>query len=332
MFVDQAEIHVAGGRGGRGCISFRREKFIPKGGPDGGDGGKGGDVILQASKNLSTLMDLRYRKMFRAENGRDGQGNNRHGRNGKSIVLKVPPGTLIYGSDSKGLLADLAAHGAQVIAARGGRGGKGNARFATPTRRAPRIAEDGRPGERTRLRLELRLIADVGIVGLPNAGKSSLLKAFCSCRVKVAAYPFTTLHPNLGILKESTYARTLVVADLPGLIEGAHQGKGLGDQFLRHASRTRCLVMVLDATNPNPEGDYRILMQELGEYHLGLLQKPRIVVLNKTDLLRGRRKKMAFGNEPVCWISALTGKGVEEMTAQLWSLMDRMEKGLDARG
>lgn len=234
---------------------------------------------------------------------------------------------MVYDADSKKMFADLNTHGSQVVGAWGGIGGRGNASFATSTRRAPRIAEKGKPGERRRLHLELKLIADVGIVGLPNSGKSTLLKTITSSQTKVAAYPFTTLHPNLGFLYDEPHAHALVLADLPGLIEGAHQGRGLGDQFLRHITRTRCLVMVLDATNPDPVGDYRILLKELISYDSSLLEKPCLVVLNKIDLLRGRRRRFTFGNEPVSWISALTGKGVSDMVAQLWNLVATLEKG-----
>ena len=331
MFVDQADILVIAGSGGKGCISFRREKFIPKGGPDGGDGGRGGDIILQAERNLATLMDLQHRREYRAENGGYGQGSNRNGKKGKSLVVKVPAGTLLFDLETKSQLCDLSSPGARALVAKGGRGGRGNARFATPTRRTPRIAEKGEPGARCKLRLELRLIADVGIIGLPNCGKSTLLKAVSSARPKIGSYPFTTLYPNLGLLYDDSHARTLILADLPGIIEGAHQGKGLGDRFLRHIARTHLLLVVLDSTNPDPVSDYRILLKELDFYDPQLREKPRLLVLNKTDLLRGRRLKMNFGEEPVSWISALTGKGLEEMVSRLWSLINSISRNSDGR-
>jgi len=331
VFVDQADILVIAGSGGKGCISFRREKFIPKGGPDGGDGGRGGDIFFQAEHNLATLMDLKHRREYRAENGGDGQGSNRNGRKGKSLVVKVPAGTVLFDLETKSQVCDLSFPGARALVAQGGRGGRGNARFATPTRRTPRIAEKGEPGVRCKLRLELRLIADVGIIGLPNCGKSTLLKAVSSSRPKIASYPFTTLYPNLGLLYDDSHARALILADLPGIIEGAHQGKGLGDRFLRHIARTRLLLVVLDSTNPDPVSDYRILLKELVFYDPKLREKPRLLVLNKTDLLRGRRRKMNFGGEPVSWISALTGKGLEEMVSRLWSLINGISGKTDGR-
>jgi len=331
VFVDQADILVIAGSGGKGCISFRREKFIPKGGPDGGDGGRGGDIILQAERNLATLMDLQHRREYRAENGGYGQGSNRNGKKGKSLVVKVPAGTVLFDLETKRQLCDLSSPGARALVAKGGRGGRGNARFATPTRRTPRIAEKGEPGARCKLRLELRLIADVGIIGLPNCGKSTLLKAVSSARPKIGSYPFTTLYPNLGLLYDDSHARTLILADLPGIIEGAHQGKGLGDRFLRHIARTHLLLVVLDSTNPDPVSDYRILLKELDFYDPQLREKPRLLVLNKTDLLRGRRLKMNFGEEPVSWISALTGKGLEEMVSRLWSLINSISRNSDGR-
>lgn len=331
MFVDEAFIVVTAGSGGSGCVSFRREKFIPKGGPDGGQGGRGGDVKIKAERGLTTLMDFQYRREYRGENGRAGQGRNRQGRGGKDLVLKVPPGTMVRDADTHSLIADLASPGVQVGVAQGGKGGKGNASFATSTRRTPRIAEEGKPGERRRLHLELRLIADVGIVGLPNSGKSTLLRAISSSRPKVGDYPFTTLHPNLGLLYDDLHAHALVLADLPGLIEGAHQGKGLGDRFLRHAARTRGLLFLLDATRPDPVGDYRILIKELELHDPGLLKRMRIVVLNKIDLLKGRRKAYDFGGESAFRISALTGKGLKEMVGHLWGQMKALSKGSDGR-
>jgi GTP-binding protein len=245
VFIDEVEIEVVAGKGGDGCVSFRREKYIPKGGPNGGDGGKGGDVVVEATSNLSTLLDYRYRKKNRAENGKPGGPNNRTGANGEDLVLKVPCGTLVYDADTGALLGDLVEKGERVVVARGGRGGKGNARFATPTRQAPDFAQPGKEGERRRIRFELKLIAEVGLVGLPNAGKSTLISRISSARPKIASYPFTTLVPNLGVVNLGGY-RHCVVADIPGIVDGAHQGVGLGLRFLKHIERTRVLLLLVD--------------------------------------------------------------------------------------
>ncbi|MDW8050971.1 MAG: GTPase ObgE [Armatimonadota bacterium] len=326
MFIDEAVITVEAGRGGDGCVSFRREKFVPHGGPDGGDGGDGGDVILVADPKLNTLLDYHYKRHYKAESGKHGSGNNRKGRRGKSIVLRVPVGTLVYDADTGELLVDLARAGQRFIAARGGKGGHGNAYFATPTRQAPRFAEKGLPGEKRTLRLELKLLADVGIVGMPNAGKSTLISRISAAKPKIADYPFTTLVPNLGVVKY--HDQTFVVADIPGLIEGAHAGVGLGHQFLRHIERARLLLYLLDvsplALQP-PLQAFEILQRELELYNPQLLQKPALVALNKIDVFAPearaelepiRRALEAQGYE-VFLISAYTGEGLDALVARL---------------
>ncbi|QIA27963.1 GTPase ObgE [Thermaerobacter sp. PB12/4term] len=330
-FVDEAEIYVEGGTGGNGAVSFRREKYVPRGGPDGGDGGRGGDVILVVDPALTTLADLRYRRHYRAGRGTHGEGGNRHGRRGDDLHVRVPPGTVVRDRDTGDVLADLAEPGQQVVVARGGRGGRGNARFATPQRKAPRLAEKGEPGERRWLKLELRLLADVGLVGWPNAGKSSLLARISAARPKVAAYPFTTLAPNLGVVQRGP-GRSFVVADIPGLIEGAHQGVGLGHEFLRHIQRTRVLIYVVDAAateGRDPQQDLATLQDELEAYEPALLDRPGVVAANKMDLPQAAQHLPALeeaaraaGLELVP-ISAATGEGVDR-------LLDRVE-GLLAR-
>lgn len=326
-FVDQATIYVKAGDGGAGCVSFRREKFVPKGGPDGGDGGRGGNVILRADEGLSTLLDFRYRRVFRAQRGGHGQGANRTGRSAPDLVIPVPVGTVVRDAVTGQLLADLTQHGQEAMVARGGRGGRGNARFATATRRAPRFAEPGEPGEERTLLLELRLLADAGLVGKPNAGKSTLLARMSAARPKVGDYPFTTLHPNLGVVSVGL-GQSFVLADLPGLVEGAHRGAGLGDRFLRHASRTRVLVCVLDAAlSEDPLQDLEVLRAELEAYDPDLVERARVVALNKVDLPDGRRRAEALrhvlagrGYEVVL-TSGVTGEGVAALARKLWELV-----------
>ena len=286
MFIDRVRLVVRGGDGGRGVISFRREAHVPRGGPDGGDGGKGGDVILRVDPQLGTLTDFRFTKQIDADAGKPGSGRNSSGRSGADRVLHVPPGTLVIDRETGATVADLVAPGEELIVARGGSGGKGNSRFATSTRRAPRIAEDGGKGERREIDLELKLLADVGLAGLPNAGKSTLLAALTSARPKIADYPFTTLTPNLGVARLDD--RELVVADIPGLIEGASRGLGLGEEFLRHVERTRLLVHVVDASRPDPLQDIATIDTELESYGHGLGERPRLVALNKLDLPEAR--------------------------------------------
>ncbi len=283
LFYDQATITVQAGRGGNGALSFRREAHVPRGGPDGGNGGRGGDVILVVNPHLNTLLPFQYQRHFEAEDGRHGSGQNKTGRSGRPKYVEVPPGTLVRDAESGRLLGDLTRAGQQLIVARGGRGGRGNAAFATPTNQVPLIAENGEPGERRTLHLELKLIADVGIVGLPNAGKSTLLAALTAARPKIADYPFTTLRPNLGVaaLGED---RALVLADIPGLIEGASQGAGLGLEFLRHIERTRLLIHLLDGLSDDPLRDYEIVNRELAAFGHGLSEKPQLVAMTKMDL------------------------------------------------
>ena len=318
MFRDKVEVRVEAGDGGRGCVAFRREKYVPRGGPSGGDGGTGGDVVLIVDPNSSHLGHLRQGQVFRAKRGAHGRGSGRHGRAGESIEIPVPAGTEVYDAESADLLADLASPGDRILIAAGGRGGRGNARFATSTRRAPRIAEDGKPGEQRHLLLELKLIADVGFVGRPNAGKTTLLRHLTASKGKVAAYPFTTLEPNLGILELGNYARA-VLADVPGLIEGAHRGEGLGLNFLRHIERTRALAVLIDAsaTREDVVEHYRSLCSELEHYNPALLERPRMLVATKTDLrpeeetLAALRAVAAEDNVAYCEISALENEGLE---------------------
>jgi GTP-binding protein len=326
MFVDRVEIEVEAGSGGDGCIAFRREKYVPKGGPSGGDGGRGGSVVLRVDENVRTLLDFRHRPSYRAGTGERGEGSNRTGRDGEDLVVLVPPGTEVHEAEAGEPFIDLVAHGQEWAAARGGRGGRGNAQFATATRQAPRFAEPGRPGERRRLRLDLKLIADIGLVGLPNAGKSTLLAALTRARPKVGPYPFTTLHPNLGIatLDEE---RTLVFADLPGLIEGAHEGKGLGLEFLRHVERTRALVFLISLEGDAPHETLALLQGELGQYAESLLQKPAIVVLSKADVTtpedaEARRAVLAARGEDVRVISSVSGAGLSPLLERCWQLVE----------
>ncbi len=282
MFLDEVEIVVRSGKGGDGIVHFHREKYVPRGGPDGGDGGKGGDVILEVDEHLNTLWPFRHQKRFTAEDGRPGGSNNKFGRAGEDLILKVPPGTMVYDAESGALLGDLTERGQRLVVCRGGRGGRGNAHFATPTNQAPRIAEKGEPGEEKRLRLELKLLADIGIIGVPNAGKSTLLAALTNARPKIAPYPFTTLEPNLGVAALDDYA-SVVLADIPGLIEGAHLGLGLGYEFLRHIQRTRLLIHLLDGFSADPLADYSQINSEMAYFDPQLTQKPQVVALNKID-------------------------------------------------
>jgi GTP-binding protein len=325
MLIDTATITVRGGDGGNGCVSFRREKYVPFGGPDGGDGGAGGSVTMVAREGRSTLLDFRHRRHYRAESGQHGGGARKTGRQGESVVIEVPVGTIVRDHETGEALADLDEPGSSVVVAEGGRGGRGNARFATPTDRAPRRAEEGRSGRERTVDLELKLIADVGIVGLPNAGKSTLLSRISSARPRIGDYPFTTLSPVLGLVRHGE-GESFVAADLPGLIEGAHQGKGLGDRFLRHVERTRILVVLIDAADGDPEAAYATLVRELSSYGQGLNEKPRLVALNKIDL-RGPSggRGASFGDEDVLEISALTGEGLAALTHAIWELLKKEE-------
>ncbi len=326
MFIDRARIYVKAGNGGNGCVAFRREKFVPKGGPSGGDGGRGGSVTLRADVELNTLLPFRYRRLFKAGRGAHGEGSARAGRSGRDLAIAVPPGTVVLDEATGDRLADLVAAGQEVVVARGGRGGRGNAHFATPTRRAPRTAEPGTPGEERWLLLELRLLADVGLVGLPNAGKSSLLARISAARPKVADYPFTTTEPVLGTVPLPG-APGIVVADIPGLIEGAHRGAGLGHEFLRHIERTRVLVHVVDLSAADPEAAVATVERELELHAPELTTRPVVVAANKIDLpdARARQERfaaaMAARGRIAVPISAATGEGVaallRAMLAQL---------------
>lgn len=327
MFFDEARIHVKAGKGGDGCVAFRREKFVPFGGPSGGNGGKGGDVIIRAVRSRNTLLAFEHQNIFVAEDGTRGRGKDLYGRAGKSVIIPVPLGTVVRDAQTGAVLADLVEDGQEVCVARGGRGGRGNAAFATPTNQAPRISEKGEPGEERWLTLELKLIADVGIIGMPNAGKSTLLARVSAARPKIAPYPFTTLQPNLGVVSLD-WNRSFVLADLPGLIRGASQGAGLGHRFLRHVERTRLLVHLLDGMSGDPVADMDAINRELALFSPRLSEKPQIVVLNKMDVTQVRQvwplvQEMLAerGIEPMC-ISAATGEGVR-------ALMERIAQRLE---
>jgi GTP-binding protein len=315
-FVDEARIHVIAGSGGDGAVAFHREPYKPKGGPDGGDGGDGGSVLLRADRSVGTLLDLRDHPHTRAARGAHGEGKRRHGQRGKDRVVLVPPGTVV--SDEEGtVIADLANEGDELIAARGGRGGRGNARFATATRRAPGFSEGGERGEERTLRLELRLLADVGLVGFPNAGKSTLIARISAARPRIADYPFTTLEPNLGVVKAGNHS--FVVADIPGLVPGAHEGKGLGDRFLRHVKRAAVLVFIVDlaAVDRDPFEDVNVLREEIESFDAELVRRPTLVVANKVDVGRDRVDEMTKRFPDAVVISAVTGEGVDVLVARL---------------
>jgi GTP-binding protein len=321
-FVDQAIIEVHAGNGGAGCVSFRREAFVPNGGPNGGDGGRGGDIVLVADSNQGTLLDFRYRRTYKGRRGRHGEGSNKTGADADPVRVKVPPGTLIYDDESGELLCDLVEPGQEFVAAAGGRGGRGNARFKSSTNQAPRRADPGTQGESRRLRLELKLLADVGLVGFPNAGKSTLLTRLSSARPKIADYPFTTLVPNLGIVDLGDY-QSCTLADIPGLIEGASAGKGLGHAFLRHVERTRLLVFLLDVTD-EPEERYWALCREVEAYAEHLGRAPRLICLNKVDLWPPDDELPPVAGEEGLAISAATGRGLDRLKAALKSALSEM--------
>ena len=314
-FVDEARIHVEAGNGGRGASSFRREKFVPRGGPDGGDGGKGGDVVITGKSNLTSLLDFRYKRLYRAEHGKNGSGRNKRGRDGKDVSISVPLGTIVSDDDGA-LLCDVTKDGEVFIIARGGRGGRGNAHFVTPTKRAPSQFQYGEEGEAKDLNLVLKLLADVGIVGLPNAGKSTLIAKLTDAKPKIGDYPFTTLTPNLGVYREED--EVVVIADIPGLVGGASQGRGLGITFLKHVERTGMLLLLLDTSSPDPLGDYEVLLHELSTYKAAMADKKRIIVLNKIDLVPAQdlekwEKDLAGRGEEVMKVSALEGTGIEAL-------------------
>lgn len=335
VFVDHATIEVRSGDGGNGCVAFRREKFVPRGGPSGGDGGKGGGVYLEARSQVNTLLNFRYKRLFRAERGRHGQGGDRHGRNGKDIVLEVPIGTQVFDRLTGELLHDFSSEGERILVARGGRGGRGNAAFVNSVQQAPRFAEPGQKGDKRQLALELKLLADVGLVGFPNVGKSTLISRLSSAHPKIADYPFTTLEPHLGVVSASDH-RSYVVADIPGLIEGAHEGHGLGDQFLRHVERTRILAHVIDVSEfsgREPVDDYQVIERELGLFKSELALKPRVVVANKIDVLQDRarldrlKKFCSARRIDFFAVSAVTGEGLEPLVKGLEGLIFAGEVG-----
>lgn len=330
MFYDYAKIYVKAGDGGNGCVAFRREKYVPAGGPSGGDGGRGGNVVITADRNMHTLIDFRYRKHYKAERGEHGRGKNQHGKSGEDLIIRVPLGTIVR--DLEGAFrADLKRDGQSIVVARGGKGGRGNARFKTPKLQAPRFAEKGDPGEERTLELELKLLADVGLIGFPNAGKSSLLSRISAARPKVANYPFTTLHPELGVVQVDD--RSFVVADLPGLIAGAHTGAGLGHRFLRHVERTRVLLLVVDTAGTegrDPVEDVEIILQELKLYKEELAGRPLVIAANKMDLPEAAENLLSlqqkFTGIEIYPISVVTGSGIEEL---LYAIADKVEKEAD---
>lgn len=331
VFVDEAEIRVTGGRGGKGCSAFRREKYVPFGGPSGGDGGAGGSVILEATERMNTLSPLRHRRHYRAESGRPGEGKLRHGRAGESLVIALPAGTLIHDRDTGELLADLSSPGQRVAVAPGGRGGRGNARFVSSTNRAPRRTDPGEEGVDRWLRMELKLLADVGLVGLPNAGKSTLVARISAARPKIADYPFTTLVPNLGVVDWGEY-RSYVVADIPGLISGSHLGQGLGDQFLRHIQRTAVLLHLVDVSDLGdpPAAAIATIETELASFDATLLQRPRLLVATKTDAMTGPDRleavRLAARDRDIELheISSASGAGIERLRTRAGELVDRV--------
>ncbi len=331
MFIDYVEIAVKAGNGGPGCVSFRREKYISKGGPDGGDGGRGGDIIFEADSNLTTLMDFRYKRKYKAQNGRPGEGSLKAGKSGESVIIRIPAGTIIRNLDNGQIITDLDKDGMKAVVARGGRGGRGNNHFKSPTNQTPRKAEDGRPGEELRLSLELKLLADVGLVGLPNAGKSTILARLSAARPKIADYPFTTLIPNLGIVRLREF-KSFVMADIPGIIEGASKGKGLGIQFLKHIQRTRLIIYLIDIFTDEPSKTLEILKEELRNFDPALLSRPSIVVLNKIDLLSDNDIKMISNKIPDEYIlfSAHSGHGEKELLNRIENALEQDRKKREA--
>lgn len=332
MFVDQVKVYVKGGDGGNGMVAFRREKYVPKGGPAGGDGGKGADVIFEVDEGLRTLMDFRYKRHFKAARGEHGMSKSQHGKGAENLIVKVPPGTVVIDTATEEILADLVEHGQRAIIAKGGRGGRGNNRFVTPANPAPEVAENGEPGQERDVVLELKVLADVGLVGFPSVGKSTLLSVVSAAKPKIAAYPFTTIVPNLGVV-ETEDGRSFVMADLPGLIEGAHQGVGLGHQFLRHIERTRVIVHIIDMSGiegRDPYQDYLTVNNELSEYNLRLTERPQLIVANKMDMPSAAENLAAFKQQlsvdaTIFPISALTKKGLHALLFAIADQLDRTE-------
>lgn len=327
QFIDEARISAKAGDGGNGCISFRHEKYIPKGGPDGGNGGCGGNVIIRADRQLSTLLDFKYKRSYRAERGENGRGKDQFGRSGKDEVVNVPCGTLVRDALKGKTIVDLVNSGEEFIIAHGGKGGRGNGEFATPTNQAPRFAEPGTLGEERELILELKLLADVGLVGFPNAGKSTLISVVSAARPKIADYPFTTLTPNLGLIRYAE-GKSFVVADIPGLIEGAHKGKGLGIKFIRHIERTRVLVFLIESISQDPKKDYQILINELASFNPAITKKKKIVAVTKMDVVdevdKKKFAKIKFGRGvETIPISAVAGEGLSELLDEIWKALNK---------
>lgn len=332
MFIDVVKIYIKAGDGGNGAVSFRREKYVPAGGPDGGDGGNGGDVVFEVNTGKHTLRDFRYKKSFKAQSGENGRGKNMHGKRGEDIVIEVPPGTIIRENKTNRIIADMTTPGERKIIAYGGRGGRGNARFATATRQAPRFSKDGKKGQELWLTLELKSIADVGLIGFPNVGKSTILSVLTASRPKIANYHFTTLFPNLGVV-DTKYGDSFVMADIPGIIEGAHQGTGLGIDFLRHIERTRILVHVLDISGVegrDPVEDFYIINKELKSFSEELAQRPQVVAANKMDITSGQENLIRLEAElrtkgiKVFPVSAATGKGFDELVLELANMLKEL--------
>lgn len=333
-FVDEAKFYVKGGDGGNGCVSFRREKYVPKGGPNGGDGGRGGSVYIRATKKIQSLIDFKYRSHFKAGRGGHGQGKDKHGAKGSSLVIEVPTGSVIKDVDSGEILVDLTDEGQQYLAAGGGKGGLGNTHFASGSNRTPRIATDGRPGAERWLKIELKLIADIGLVGLPNAGKSSLLSNLSAANPKIGDYPFTTLEPQLGILRDK-YSNPYIIADIPGLIEDAHKGVGLGHSFLKHIERTSIILHVVDISEDDHRHNYLVLENELKKYKDGLSDRVKVIALNKTDLvdpdmvLEIEAEYRKSGREAMS-VSALSGSGIANLRLKLIEMMEDLEQETDS--
>lgn len=332
MFVDQVKIYVKGGDGGNGAVAFRREKYIPKGGPAGGDGGRGGDVIFEVEEGMRTLIDFRYKRHFKAERGEHGWSKNQHGKNAEDLIVKVPPGTMILHAETKEVIADLTANGQRVTIVKGGRGGRGNSRFASPSNPAPEICENGEPGKEMEVVLELKVLADVGLVGFPSVGKSTLLSVVSKAKPKIAAYHFTTIVPNLGVV-EVPDGRSFVMADLPGLIEGAHKGVGLGHQFLKHIERTRVIVHMIDMSatdGRDPYEDYLTINQELEQYNMRLMERPQLIVANKMDIDTAQENLAIFKEKlgedvQIFEISSATHQGVNELLYKIADVLDVTE-------
>ncbi|HTP79371.1 MAG TPA: GTPase ObgE [Bacteroidota bacterium] len=335
QFIDEVSVSLKAGNGGAGAVSFRREKFIPKGGPDGGNGGRGGSITIRASRHLNTLLDYKYKHAFSAMRGENGRGKNQEGKSGSDLVLNVPCGTVVRDGRTKRLVADLLRDGDEHVVVKGGMGGRGNAEFATATNQAPRFAQPGTAGEERDVVFELKLLADVGLVGFPNAGKSTLISVISAARPKIADYPFTTLVPNLGIVRYAE-EKSFVVADIPGLIEGAHRGKGLGVQFLRHIERTRVLLFLIESTSPDPRRDFETLLNEIRLYNPRVARKKKLVAITKMDIAESKSaakfKALKMGRGiPVHCISAATGQGIEKLLDELWRKLSMTARKSDRR-